>query len=245
MKLLRITIFFSLLLSFSLTGCSGDTVSQTQSSSALSVNQQALEAYQKVLFEGDTFGQDSDLTFQEDVLLTYGEDTPLTATRFALSDLDGGGTLELIVELSFSYPEAVEIFYYANGKVKGEQYSTRMLTDLKSDGTFAWSNGIADNGWSIFTKFAEDLPEERRIARLSAELDESSETPNKSNESPDEDSAASDGNSGWKFTYLIDEKVVSEQEYLDFVQKQNAKQDIAWQEYSEEKVKAAAKASDF
>ena len=69
-------------------------------------------------------------------------------TRFTMIDLDGDQAPEVVLELTVANnPEFYEVLHDVNGTIYGYNIVYRGLEMLKTDGTFLYSNGAADNGY--------------------------------------------------------------------------------------------------
>ena len=145
----------------------------------------------------------------------YG--TAFDIMQFAVLDLDGNGTTEVVLELTVGGdPQFFEILYEENGEIFGSLISYRGLQALKADGTFYYSNGAADYGWSRMTLSPEG-PETASYGY--SESDQSGSTP--------------------VISCFIEDKPVTQQELDAFMDEQAAKTDAAWTAFSAENAEAA------
>ena len=141
-----------------------------------------------------------------------GSDMDWTITRFALLDLDGNGTAELVLNIDFSGEEEYVILTCYDGAVYANQIVYRGFLTPKADGTVAWSNGAFDNGYARF-RFENGVLVYDDFAVM---ID-----------------------NGSSVTYTLNGENVSEEDYNAFTAEQNAKDDLAWTEFSVDAVNAA------
>lgn len=141
-----------------------------------------------------------------------GTDMDWTIKRFALLDLDGDGADELVLDIDFSGNEEYVILT-CDYNVYADQVVYRGFLSPKADGTFEWSNGAFDNGASR-ARF------ENGVLVY------------------DDFAAVSSDDSG-SVTYTLNGESVSEEDFDAFIAEQNAKDDLAWTEFSVDAVSAA------
>lgn len=142
-----------------------------------------------------------------------GSDMDWTITRFALLDLDGDGTDELVLNIDYSGDEEYVVLTCFDGAVYANQVVHRGFLTPKADGTVAWSNGAFDNGYARF-RF------ENGVLVY------------------DDFAAVSSDDSG-SVTYTLNGESVSEEDFDAFIAEQNAKDDLAWTAFSVDVVNAA------
>ena len=135
-----------------------------------------------------------------------GSDMDWTITRFALLDMDGDGTDELVLSINFSGEEEYVILTCYDGAVYANQVVYRGFLLPKADGTFEWSNGAFDNGASR-ARFENGVLVYDDFAAMSE---------------------GSDGNT----VYTLNGESVDETAYDAFLDEQAAKADLAWAEFS-------------
>ena len=142
-----------------------------------------------------------------------GSDMDWTIKRFALLDLDGDGTDELVIAIDYSGNEEYVVLTCYDGTVYANQVVYRGFLTPKADGTVAWSNGAFDNGYARF-RF------ENGVLVY------------------DDFAAVSSDDSG-SVTYTLNGENVSEEDYNAFTVEQDAKDDLAWTDFTVEAVSAA------
>ena len=142
-----------------------------------------------------------------------GSDMDWTITRFALLDLDGDGTEELVLAIDYHDNEEYVVLTCYDGAVYANQVVYRGFLTPKADGTAAWSNGAFDNGYARF-RFENGVLVYDDFAAVSSD---------------DSGSAA----------YTLNGESVSEEDFDAFTAEQNAKDDLAWTDFTVEAVSAA------
>ena len=135
-----------------------------------------------------------------------GSDMDWMITRFALLDMDGDGTDELVLGIDFSGEEEYVILTCHDGAVYANQIVYRGFLLPKADGTFEWSNGAFDNGASR-TRFENGVLVYDDFAAMSE---------------------GSEGNT----VYTLNGESVDENAYNTFLEEQTAKDDLAWTEFT-------------
>lgn len=139
-------------------------------------------------------------------------DMDWTITRFALLDLDGDGTDELVLDIDYSGDEEYVVLTCFDGAVYANQVVHRGFLTPKADGTVAWSNGAFDNGYARF-RFENGVLVYDDFAAVSSD--------------------------GGSVTYTLNGESVSEEDFDAFIAEQNAKDDLAWTDFTVEAVSAA------
>ena len=142
-----------------------------------------------------------------------GADMDWTIKSFALLDLDGDGTDELVLSIDFSGEEEYVILTCYDGTVYANQVVYRGFLLPKADGTFEWSNGAFDNGASR-ARFENGTLVYEDFAAMAE---------------------GSDGNT----VYTLNGESVDEAAYSVFLDEQAAKDDLAWTKFSVDAVNAA------
>ncbi len=134
----------------------------------------------------------------------------LTATEFAVLDLDGDGAVEVVLGLEANgNMEFYEILHYAEGTVYGYNIVYRGLEALKADGTFYFSNGAADGGYGKL-----------RFGPEAYEMEELGET------------ASDQSGEAMAITYRIGDETVAQEAYDAFAREQDAKEAALWHGFS-------------
>ena len=141
-----------------------------------------------------------------------GSDMDWTITRFALLDLDGDGTDELVLDIDYSGDEEYVVLTCYDGAVYANQIVCRGFLSPKADGTVAWSNGAFDNGYARF-RFENGVLVYDDFAAVSSD--------------------------GGSVTYTLNGESVSEEGFDAFIAEQNVKDDLAWTDFTVEAVSAA------
>lgn len=141
-----------------------------------------------------------------------GSDMDWTITRFALLDLDGDGADELVIAIDYSGNEEYVVLTCYDGTVYANQVVYRGFLTPKADGTVAWSNGAFDNGYARF-RFGNGVLVYDDFAVM---ID-----------------------NGRSVTYTLNGENVSEEDYNAFTAEQDAKDDLAWTDFTVEAVSAA------
>ena len=141
-----------------------------------------------------------------------GSDMDWTIKRFALLDLDGDGADELVLTIDYSGDEEYVVLTCFDGAVYANQVVHRGFLTPKADGTVAWSNGAFDNGYARF-RFENGVLVYDDFAVM---ID-----------------------NGSSVTYTLNGENVSEEDYNAFTAEQDAKDDLAWTDFTVEAVSAA------
>ncbi len=141
-----------------------------------------------------------------------GSDMDWTIKRFTLLDLDGDGADELVIAIDYSGNEEYVVLTCYDGTVYANQVVYRGFLTPKADGTVAWSNGAFDNGYAR-SRFENGVLVYDDFAVM---ID-----------------------NGSSVTYTLNGENVSEEDYNAFTAEQDAKDDLAWTDFTEEAVSAA------
>ncbi|HML46826.1 MAG TPA: SH3 domain-containing protein, partial [Clostridia bacterium] len=109
----------------------------------------ALSAYRSVLLNKEPFIRAFDhQSMNIDQLISTFEGGSMEISRFAVVDMDRDGTPEVILsEMVNGFEYGFEVLHVRDGVVYGYDFVARALSDLKTDGTFSFSSGAADNGF--------------------------------------------------------------------------------------------------
>lgn len=168
------------------------------------IEKEAYEAYYKVLQNETSFLHYDESTYMNDYLTMYSPDYTVENTSFIILDMDGDSTKEVILKT----PIGCEILHYQDGIVYGFFLSHKEMGHIKIDGTFQWAGGGSYFGYGKL-QFIDGVPDIIHIA--SYHYQENSET----------------------LTILINHVSATQDEYDSFVMIQNAKENIAWYEFSD------------
>jgi hypothetical protein len=229
MKTKIISVILMFLLSVSITGCSGNNSgsnpnngSKTSETGVPSVpgdgKSLAMEAYKAVLEnKAEFFSTDNKKNIYLNDFLTNKEiyGTAFKPTRFAVLDMDGDKISEVVLELAVgSDAEFYEVLHYTNGKVYGYIRVLRGLMQLKTDGTFTYSNSAADTGVAKL-RFEPNGGETDIILGYTK---------------------SSQNNGSISISYFINDKPVTEEVYKSFIKEQDQKKDAVWYEFSQKNI---------
>lgn len=129
--------------------------------------------------------------------------------------MDGDKVPEVVIELRAE--SLFGVLHYNKDKVEGYIYSNRQLWQLKADGTFTWSGGASYWGYGKLNFESINDYETDDIGHLEGESNNGVST----------------------ITYYIDNKPVTEDIFNSFVEKQDAKPDATWYEFSQKNIDAA------
>ncbi len=114
-----------------------------------SSSDKALSAITNVLLNNTKFfdTDDGKNVSLKDFLSNFYDETDLTAeaTEFAVADLDGDGTPEVVMEMQLGNVGFYEVFRYTQGNVLGYNLVYRAMENLQKAGSFISSSGAADN----------------------------------------------------------------------------------------------------
>lgn len=201
----KIVLLILIGLAMVLTGCT----QQQSTSGTVSL------AYKHVLenqaeFSTTSYAKNGTKTIYLDQLLNDGTYKFL---NFAVLDMDGDKIPEIVIQYGLTgdapYPDYVEVLHYSDETVYGYNFSYRGLYQLKNDGTFNWSSGADDNGYSKL-----------RFTTNGLEIDDIGHIkPNPPSHS-----------------YFIDNQTVTESEYKTFMETQDNKADVIWYDFTKENI---------
>jgi hypothetical protein len=174
-------------------------------------------AYSAVLrSEAEFYSSDNNKALHWQDFLTNKElyGTSFDVTRYAILDMDGDNAPEVVLELSVGGdPQFFEILHDMNGMVNGYLMVYRGLEDLKSDGTFQFSNGAADYGWG-------KLSFEAAVSATSV-LGYSQSSVN---------------GGALSIEYFVKDKPVSKKAFDALASEQSGKKEAAWSVYSQKNI---------
>lgn len=225
-----IIIFIILLLSVSITAClsSKDILNPSDNSKGTEDKKQAgksnnfsvTDVYRDVLQNKTAFLSTEDRKDMNlnDFLNKNSDGSALKVTHFAVLDMDGDKTPEVILELSIDgYPTSFEIMHYMNGKVYGYSIPYRGLESLKEDGSF-WSSGGASDNACVKLKF-------------------------NSNAYVTDTLGYSESGQVNKVSYFINNKTTTKEAFDLFTKEQNQKKDAVWYEFSQNNIQTELQGS--
>lgn len=180
-------------------------------------NNLVLEAYKAVLQnKTEFFSTDNKKKLYLNDFLTNKEiyGTIFKVTHFTILDIDGDKAPEVVLELSVGdEPEFYEVLHYMNDTVYGYLIVYRGLEGLKTDGTFRFSSGAADNGWGKL-RFESNAFKTDILGY----------------------SKSSQGDSNLTISYFINNKPVTKESFDSFTNEQSGKKDAVWYEFSQKNI---------
>lgn len=231
MKTKIISMLIMILLSISITGCTSKikaSVPISPSSNPLDSNNEnkeiqmlsnnpVLEAYIAVLqSKTEFFSTDNKKRLFINDFLSNKEnfDTVFKVTHFTVLDMDGDKVPEIVLELSVGDgPAFYEVLHYMDETVYGYLIVYRGLEELKGDGTFCYSGGVADNEFGKL-KFESDT--------LKIDILGNSE------------SSQIDAN--LIISYFINNEPVTKESFDSFMNEQSGKNDAVWYEFTQKNI---------
>lgn len=183
----------------------------------VSTNNSILEAYKAVLQnKAEFFSTDNKKNLYLNDFLTNKEiyGTILKVSHFTVLDMDGDKTPEIVLELSVGdEPQFYEILHYKNDAVYGYLIVYRGLEELKSDGTFRFSSGVADNGFGKLS-FESNASKTEMLAY----------------------SKSSQGDGNLTISYFINNKPVTKEAFDSFSKEQSGKKNVVWYEFTQKNI---------
>ena len=146
------------------------------------------------------------------------DDSYMKIWNFSVVDLDGDGKEEVILFVVGVAGDmgGMLILHQIGNEVYGYICDNRTLSELKTDGTFEFSDptGVGEGGFGAITGFSE------RGYTL------------------DKISYGTGTYEGWN-TFVVDHQPATEEEYFDAAAIQNEKPDAEWYDFTDENIKAA------
>lgn len=204
-------------ISTSSSSSSSDEKIENANTNMPSDNNSVLEAFKAVLLNNaEFFSIDNKKKIFLDDFLTNKEiyGAIFEVTHFAVLDMDGDKVPEVVLELTVdNNPEFYEILHYMDGTVYGYNIVYKGLEGLKTDGTFHYSNGAADDGYGRL-KFQSDTYETDILGHMES----------------------SQNNDSISISYFINNKPVIEESYNSFIKEQDEKKDVIWYDFSQKNV---------
>lgn len=199
------------------TSLSSDSESENTNAMMPSNNNSVLEAYKSVLLNNDEFFSiDSKKKLSLNDFLTNKEinGTIFEVTHFTVLDMDSDEVPEVVLELAVdNNPEFYEVLHYMNDTIYGYNIVYRGLEALKTDGTFQYSNGAADNGYGKL-KFQSNAYETDILGYVKS----------------------IQNNDNITIGYFINNKSATEESYNSFMKEEDEKKDVVWHEFSQKNV---------
>ncbi|WP_353095616.1 hypothetical protein [Tissierella praeacuta] len=191
----------------------------SKSEDTKTTNNSVLEAYKAVLLNNaEFFSVDNKKKLSLNDFLTNKEiyGTILKVTHFTVLDMDGDDVPEVILELAVdNNPEFYEVLHYMDDTVYGYNIVYRGLEGLKTDGTFQYSNGAADNGYGKL-KFQSNAYETDILGYMES----------------------SQNNDDITISYFINNKSATKESYNSSIKEQDEKEDVVWYEFSQKNMEA-------
>lgn len=199
------------------TSPSSDSESENTNAMMPSNNNSVLEAYKSVLLNNDEFFSiDNKKRLSLNDFLTNKETngTIFEVTHFTVLDMDGDEVPEVVLELAAdNNPEFYEVLHYMDDTIYGYNIVYRGLEELKTDGTFQYSNGAPDNGYGKL-KFQSNAYETDILGYMKP----------------------IQNNDNITIGYFINNKSVTEESYNSFMKEEDEKKDVVWHEFSQKNV---------
>lgn len=160
-------------------------------------------AYQQVLRGNQTFMYNGEVCYLNEASAGLVEETPIFR-QIAVADLDADGMPEVVISIDLENFQdfGFIVLDWHDGMVSGYDFVLRALLRLKTDGTFSYSSGAADNGFG-YASFENGIAEIIPIAYSETLFDGS-------------------------VVGYVDGEAVTEDEFLDAALIQEAKEDVQW-----------------
>lgn len=146
----------------------------------------------------------------------FGIDWNPYLSIFTILDMDGDRIPEVVIEIASDSEGYYEVLHYYNGNVYGYYFVIRAMESLKADGTFVGSSGAIDN----------------TIIKLSFSADMLNQVTLASSESTDK----YDKNGYPIINYMIANKPVSNAAFESYYDKQGAKTDATWYDFTQNNI---------
>lgn len=144
-----------------------------------------------------------------------GNDPFMKIWEFALVDLDGDGEDEVILFVAGAAGDmgGKLILHQIGDEVYGYATDNRTLVDLKTDGTYGYSDptGVTEAGIAVSMDFSETGYTADKMTYATGTYD------------------------GWD-TFVVNHQTGTEEEYLDALSRQDQKQNAEWYEFSDENI---------
>lgn len=194
------------------------TTTPSDSKTENNKNYLVLEAYKAVLQNKvNFFSKDNKKNLYLNDFLTNEEiyGAIFKVTHFTVLDLDGDKIPEVVLELSVgnNSPMCFEVLHYMNGEVYGYNIVYRGLEELKTDGTFRYSNGASDYGCGKL-RFESNAYKTDILGYCKS----------------------SESNNGTTISYFINNKPVTEESFNSFMKEEHEKKDVVRYEFSQKNI---------
>ncbi|MDR0861716.1 MAG: hypothetical protein LBN30_02940 [Oscillospiraceae bacterium] len=150
-------------------------------------------------------------TYLDDLYLSADSDMLWEIGAFAVVDMDGDDVPEVILEEARFGDRLV--LYFDDGAVYGYDAPYRGMIALKTDGTFNFSSGAADNGFARL-EFYGGIAEAQVFAESNSEYVDSE----------------------LEVAYYIERRAVMESEFFEFTEAWFARDDAEWFEFTGENI---------
>lgn len=203
------------------TGQSGYSTDETQSSLTASQSVKSPMSVYKSVLHNKThfFSTDSkkDLYISQlNQAISDDSSVKAKATKFAVVDLDNNDTPEIVLWLSVNNNEyfGFEVLSYRNEVVYGYTIPYRAFMDLKSDGTFSFSSGAADNGFGTITFSGKGY----NINNISYSK------------------SSYDSSNNQVISYFVNQEVSSEEDFLKAINEQSEKPGVTWYDFTDDNI---------
>ena len=193
------------------------TISDTPS---LDTNTGTEEIFKAVLLGDSQFFYVSDgnieiMTITDVPSLFDADDSFMKIWEFSVVDMNGDGEDEVILFVVGAAGDTggKVILHRIGDKIYGYITDNRTLVDLKTDGTYNFSDptGVVEAGIAAITAFSETGYTVDKISYETGTYE------------------------GWN-TFVVDHQLATEEEYLDAVSKQDKKQNAEWYDFDNENI---------
>jgi hypothetical protein len=143
------------------------------------------------------------------------DDATFSSFHFSIIDMDKDSTPEVIVDIIVgddkdNQPYGYVVLHYYKGNVYGYLFSYKGLEELKKDGTFRWSGGAGDWGYSSL-KFNNDTFKQENFTYIQSGENK-------------------DGNP--THLYFVDNMPSTEDAFISSVDKQGTKKSVDWYDFT-------------
>lgn len=198
----------------------GDFASTISDKPDLGTNASVDETFKSVLLGETQFRYPSDgkigtITIADVPSLFDANDPFMKIWQFAVDDLNGDGEDEVILFVVGAAGDTggKVILHQIGGTVYGYITDDRTLVDLKTDGTFNFSDptGVAEAGIAAITNFSENGYTVDKISYETGTYE------------------------GWN-TFVVDHQPATEEEYQNAVSEQEKKQNAEWYDFNDENI---------